>query len=172
MPSALFQIGMLLAGAFLAIIGGFLGVLIRVRVERKAEIDFIKICLVDELKDICAIIQSIKDTFKKNQTTYVEDINKLDGNTYNFDEHKKRIYLITNENLRKRIREFYKELYDTIRDSLSKAGTLKEGATPPHEEIVRKMEEILKIASNLKTEIGKYKYLPLWFNGKGKSKDD
>ena len=40
----------------LSMIGGFFAVLIRVRVERKEEINFIKIRLADELNEICSII--------------------------------------------------------------------------------------------------------------------
>lgn len=117
----------LVIGALLAIVGGFFGVLIRVRVERKEEINFIKICLIDELNGICSIIESMKDTFTKSPVIYPVDLNKLTENTTNFNDHRKRIYLIKDENLRKNIFNFYKDINTLISDS-TKSITLE--ATP------------------------------------------
>lgn len=161
------QLFPILLGAGLSIIGGFFGVIIRVRVERRAEIDFIKVCIIDELNDICSIINSIKDTYKKTPTIFPSDLNKLGGNTDNFVEHKKRIFLITNDTLRKEIRTFYKELSDALEDMSSKVSSLSSTNQVPHPEILKQVEDIASNASKLKVAIQKYKYLIFWYNKKG-----
>ena len=148
-------------GGLLSMIGGFFAVLIRVRVERKEEINFIKICLADELNEICTIVASMKDTYNKSPIIYAVDLNRLKENTTNFNDHRKRIYLITDEVLRKKVIKFYKDITLSIDESVQSISLSTTDASG-NAKILAKMEALSSTASELNTGMKKYNYKAYW----------
>jgi hypothetical protein len=155
------QITLIVIGAFLAIIGGYFGVIIRVRVEKQDEINFIKVCLIDELNDVCNAYKNIEDTFKKSSVVYAPDLNKLRNYTSNYQAYRQRIYLIDNEELRKEIRTFYQTLLEAVNESFVQITNLGVNAVQPnntHNKVLQKMENAAKLASALKSNLEKYQF--------------
>jgi len=164
--SLLVQVASLLLGGLLAIVGGFFGEFIRVKFKKKEEIDFIKVCLIDELTEMCVLIENITATFKKSSVVYLADLNKLRNSISNYTTHKQRIYLIGDENIRKEIRKFYSTFQEAIADASTQINSLGVKAlesNPTHNTVLQKMESVSTSAANLKKTLGAYKYKPFKF---------
>ncbi len=158
-----FEVYKLLIGAFLSIIGGFFAVVFRARVERKAEIEYIKIGLKDELAEICSILSKMIETYKTTHIVSNVYLNDLSKNTESFDYHKQRLFLIKDDSLRSSVRIFYKNLGETISDSINKVGKLGEVQVGnEHDQIINKFNSTYSECSTLKAKIEKYKYKAFW----------
>jgi hypothetical protein len=152
-----------LIGGVLAIIGGFFAVIIRLRAEKKQEISYIKISLIDELTELSLIITRLEDTFTSTHIIPNLYLNNLKANTEAFSFHKPRLFIIKEDKLRRSIVSFYKKLGENIQESINQVGQLGEtqsGAT--HEQIVGKFKTLRTEADTLKGTIEKYKYCTFW----------
>lgn len=112
------------AGALLAIVGGYVGDEIRAYRERGRERKAIKICIVDELREIETTISNMHQVWETASTFHPSYVTDLIGNTSAFDTHRPRMFLIKDAELRKEISEFYKKLKDTAKKTEGKLGTL------------------------------------------------
>lgn len=154
-----------LMGAALAIVGGFFAVIFRLRLERKQEINHIKISLTDELDEICSIITKMNETYSATTPHIISNqyLNDLSKNTESFNFHRQKFYLINNPDLRKEIVSFYKKLSKNISDSLNTVGTLGESQTGnDHAQIVTNFNNISTEAAGISRKITSYKYKALW----------
>ena len=159
----IYKLTLPLVGAMLSILGGFAAVFIRARLEKKQEIEYIKIGLKDELYEICSIIDHLTETYTRTQVLSNTYLNNLSKNTEAFTQYKQRLFLINNETLRRQIVAFYKKLNEVISESVNKVGTLGENPSgAEHEKIVSKFTSIATEARTIGSDLDKYKYRLLW----------
>jgi len=150
-------------GAIASIIGGFFAVIIRSRVEKKQQLDYLKISLADELHDIVSIIEKMSETFTKTDNIHNDYINSLTANAESFNATKQKLFIIEKEDLRRDIIGFYKKLSETNKDSINKVGSLaEESKINPNNEIIRKFEALSATATAIKQKIKAYKYCAFW----------
>lgn len=159
------QLALLFGGGVLSILGGFFAVIARLRLERKQEIDYIKISLIDELEELVVIIGNMlktQETAKSLPKIYLDDMLE---NTESFKEHKKRLFLINKKEVRKAICDFYKKLESGIKSSNNAVGTLDESNTQQAAEVTKVVNSFTLMkteATDLQTTISTYKYKILW----------
>jgi len=158
----LFTLWAALVGGLLSIIGGFLAVSIRSRIDKKAEIVYIKIGLSDELDEICTIVDKLIETCSATHIIPNSYLNNLNDNNTAYGYHKLKLFLINDAKLRKEITSFYKELSEIILDSRNKVGKLGESANDDHDKIAEKFVAIKAKTESVRTKISKYKYKPYW----------
>lgn len=146
-----------LLGALLAGIGGFFAVVIRLRLEEKQKIDFIKVSLCDELHEICSIVDKMSETHRTSSNIPKIYFDELLENTESFKHHKKALYIIGDSKLRKDISEFYKKIETDIKKSQDDVGNIN---SPPNiaTEVTHRFETAKHSAGTLKTKIENYKY--------------
>lgn len=116
----------LIAGAFLAILGGAFVEWLRIKMERKQELDCIKISLKDELDEIKINIDNLREFWNKSgvaHKAYIEDLSK---NTSAYENYRSRLFLFKDSDLRRKITIFYKKLKKMVQESMEKAGTLED----------------------------------------------
>lgn len=155
-----------LMGGFLSIAGGFGAVVLRSRTEKKNEINYIKISLTDELEAVCSIVDKLNETYSKTHIVSNTYLNDLATNSESFNYHKQRIFLISDEALRRDIVSFYKNLSDIIADSINKVGSLGEAQVDnTHDQIVGKFTDIKTKATSLKTVLKSYRFKVFWLFG-------
>ncbi|MFA6416381.1 MAG: hypothetical protein WCW56_02750 [Candidatus Paceibacterota bacterium] len=114
----------LIVGAILAVAGGWISDEIRAWRERERELKSIKIAIGDELGEIKTTISNMHEVWKQAKVLSPSYITNLLANTTAFDNLRTRLFLIKDENLRKRVVAFYKKLKDTGKNSKGKIGTL------------------------------------------------
>ena len=114
----------LIIGACLAIAGGYIGDEIRAWRERNRERKAIKICIIDELREIESTISNMHQVWETAATFHPSYITDLLGNTSAYDTHRPRMYLIKDAELRREISDFYKKLKDSAKKTEGKLGTL------------------------------------------------
>lgn len=153
-----------IVGGVLTIIGGFFATLVSSRIQKKNEVEFIKISLIDELHEINSIISRMIDTHKTAHPLPNSYLNDLQSNTDSFKHHKKRLFLIRNETLRRDTVSFYKNLSESIEDSINQVGKLGDTESDTtFDKIVTKFTGIQTQAAAIKLRIEKYKYYIIWF---------
>lgn len=113
-------------GGVISAIGGFLAQWFKMRLERKQEIECIKISLIDELGELRSIMGNMLDTQETAHSLPKVYLDNLSKNMDSFVHYKKRLFLIKDKEVRKRISDFYKKLESTITSALSVVGTLDE----------------------------------------------
>lgn len=156
-----------LTGAILSIIGGFAAVFIRARLDKRQEINYIKISINDELHDICDIIGRLNETYSKSQLVSNDYLNELSKSTDSYKFHKQRMFILNSESLRRDIYNFYKKLDVIINESRNRVGTLGEKPTDSnssHDSIINKLTSISTEAYTLSQRLKKYKYRLFWYN--------
>ncbi len=159
------QILLQIIGACFAIIGGFFAVVFRLRIERKEEVNHIKISMTDELDEIYSIISKLKETYNATSPHFISNdyLNDLSKNTECFNFHKQKFFLISNQSLRKEITTFYKKLIENISKSINTVGQLGGNQVGnDHDNIVNTFSKIASDAEILNKKIKEYKYKVLW----------
>jgi hypothetical protein len=152
-------------GAGLAIVGGFFAVIFRLRIERREEVNHIKISIVDELDEVRIIIAKLEETYKATNPHFINNtyLNDLAANTESFNFHKQKLFLISNQLLRKEIATFYKKLSESINGSINTVGQLGGNQIgTDHDKIVEDFSKLSVSASGLSAKIKKYQYKVLW----------
>jgi hypothetical protein len=150
-----------LVGAAVSSLAGFMAVIIRARIEKKSEINYIKIAFNDELSDICDIIDKLAETCRTTHKIPNSYLNDLNGNNSSFLYHKSRLFLIGDEKIRKSITGFYKDLNVIIQESINTVGTLgDDNAT--NDKVSANLATIKQRAEQLKSDIRKYRYKVIW----------
>lgn len=114
----------IILGAILAIGGGWISDEIRAWRERGRELKSIKIAIGDELGEIETTIGNMHEVWNQAKVLSPKYITDLLMNTTAFDNLRTRLFLIRDEDLRKKIVAFYKKLKDTGENSKGKLGTL------------------------------------------------
>lgn len=150
-----------LIGATLAIFGGSTAVVVRLRLEKKQEIAYIKITFVDEIQEIYTIIDKMCETHKTTNTVPMTYINDISENTKSFETNKQRLFLIGDQSLRKRIYDFYKKLNNEIKKAVETVGSLKEGDAQTAA-VISTFNGIQTEAKALEKAIKDYKYKAFW----------
>lgn len=149
-----------LVGGMLSIVGGFMAQIIRARVDKKQHIGYIKIGLGDELSEICDIIKGLKDSHTKSKVVYQIDLDALEANTESFELHKKSLFLINNQSLRKRITDFYKSLRAHIAECRTIVASIDPGgnATTEFNAIVAEFVALSQTGNILRNDISCHEY--------------
>jgi hypothetical protein len=147
-----------LLGGLLSAIGGFFAVVIRARMDKKAEIIFIQTALDDELTTIITIIDNLNETCRTTHQIPNSYLNDLNDNKESFNYHRLKIFLIKDSDLRRSIVAFYKELDEAIKDSINKVGTLGKEEKGAHDQIASQFINLKTTASTLKSNLLKYQY--------------
>jgi|GEM_PF-5305309 len=149
-----------LTGGFLSALGGFFAIIFK----KKEQINYIKISLIDEIEEIERIIGHICESCRMGQAVPVTCFNELSENTESFDSNKQKLYLIHDKVLRKDITKFYKDLKSYIEKSITIVGRLNPDASGASDNQIKSDSEKVKHnAANLKIQITKYKFKPLFF---------
>ena len=149
------------AGGMLSAIGGFFAVVMRGRMDKRAEIDYIKTALIDELSEICSIIDKLAETCKATHIIANNYFTDLEFNNQSFNYHKLRLFLIKKAEIRKGISTFYKELSELTNDSKNRVGQLGISEAARNEQndaIAVKFGKIKTDAEALMKELKVYKY--------------
>lgn len=115
---------LLLLGALLAIVGGYVGDEIRAWRERVRELKAIKITLADELGEIEATIKNMHEVWEQTKFFGAKYISELLSGTSAYDGARPRLFLISDDDLRKKLVAFYKKLKDQVKKSEGRVGTL------------------------------------------------
>lgn len=115
---------LIIIGALLAIGGGWISDEIRAWRERARELKSIRVAIGDELGEIETTISNMHEVWEQAKVLPFSYITDLLGNTTAFDNLRTRLFLIKDENLRKKVIAFYKKLKDTAKKSEGKLGTL------------------------------------------------
>lgn len=119
----------LITGALLALIGGGLNDEWRSKRERDRERSSIKISICDELDMIKTTLSNMNEVWRQSHTLYPKYVDDLMSNTAAFDSLRIRLFLIDEDETRKKIIAFYKKLKDICKDSEGKLGTLADSDT-------------------------------------------
>lgn len=148
-----------IAGGLLSSIGGFFAVVIRARMDKKTEINYIKTALIDELTEISSIVDKMRETQKTAHIISNSYLNDLNKNQESFNYHKLRIFLIRDDKLRRSIVSFYKNLDEIIQDSINKVGSLAgDASTNTHDQIATQFTSIKNQSESLIKSLTDYKY--------------
>lgn len=143
-------------GALLAIVGGYIGDEIRSWRERSRERDSIKISLRDEISDIKSTIDKMHEVWTQASVLSSGYISSLISNTEAYDNLRIRLFLIKEEDVRKEIVGFYKELRDTCKKSRGKIGSLGD-STEIRTEQTNIHSDFQSLGTKAHTLIGKLK---------------
>lgn len=111
-------------GALLAIVGGWIGDEIRAARMQKRELKSIKTILADELGEIETTLKTMREVWAKSKIFYPTYITDIQSGMSSFESIRQRLFLIDDQDLRKKIVAFYKKLKDTAKKSEGKVGTL------------------------------------------------
>lgn len=133
--------------------------------EKKQEIDCIKISLIDELQEISTIIGKMLETYNTTKIIPASYFNDLSEHRESFDLHKPRLFLIGNTELRKEMCDFYKKLTINIKKSRDKVGTLKPDGDNQESitsSITTDFTESKTKSDHLKTALEKYRFKPFY----------
>lgn len=114
----------LLIGAALAVIGGMISDGIRGWRERARERNAMKICILDEINDIISTLEKMHEVWEHGNVLPAFHVNDVCTNTTAFDSLRLRLFLIKDDDLRKKIFAFYKKLKDLGEKSKGKVGSL------------------------------------------------
>ena len=144
-------------GAFLAIIGGYFAVRIRLNAERKQEVKVIKISLCDELDEIIAIIDKLLESARVSHIIHNDYLNDLKNTTEAFDFHRQKFYIFKDDSLRKDILKFYRGLVKSINESLNVSGTLQQNPPTNSDSTIQTFRNHKTEACSLRTHLHKYK---------------
>lgn len=115
-------------GAILAIGGGAVVEIIRVKIERESERKDVEMSLSDELDEIVKTIDKLEETHRQTgivHKTYMDDLNRGMGA---YSNCKSRIFLFKDSKFRKKIIKFYKDLREYIKRSGDNIGSLGDSA--------------------------------------------
>lgn len=123
-PTTDAEIWLLLVGAVLAIIGGYVGDEVRAWRERLRECKAMKISLADELQEVESTIGNMHQVWEQAQLLPAAYVTTLLQSTSAYDNLRPRLFLIKNKDLRKEISDFYKKLKDLALKADGKLGTL------------------------------------------------
>lgn len=147
----------LILGAILAIGGGWISDEIRAWRERSRELKSIKVAIGDELGEIETTINNMHEVWKQAKVLSPSYISNLLANTTAFDNLRTRLFLIKNEELRKKIVAFYKKLKDVGKKSRGKLGTLADTdeAKAEQGEFDTEFQGICTEAKSIKKELEK-----------------
>jgi hypothetical protein len=151
----------------LTIFGGFLANVIKLRLENKQEIKCIKVTLVDEILTLTNIVGKMLETQKTSKILNKSYLDELRENIDSFNNHKGRLFLIDDKNIREKLRQFYKNLVTEVNKSLesSVVGTLNDEdfhQAAKVREAVEHFRQIATDAGNLTESLNDYKYKALW----------
>lgn len=118
------DIWLIILGALLAIIGGYVGDELRALRERSRECKAIKVSLADELQEIETTIGNMHQVWEQAQLLPPAYVTTLLQTTSAYDNLRPRLFLIKDKTLRKEISDFYKKLKDTSLKAEGRLGTL------------------------------------------------
>ncbi|MCK5319864.1 hypothetical protein KAJ61_00560 [Candidatus Parcubacteria bacterium] len=118
----------LVAGAFLAILGGAVVEYVKIYFDKRQELKCIKISLNDELEEIIDIINKLNEMWEQKKIVHKTYINDLESNMTTYEHHRTRLFLFTDSKIRRSISKFYKDLKKNINDTKKEAGTLDDSA--------------------------------------------
>ena len=147
-----------LIGAASAIAGGYCAVVARIRLEKKQEIEFIKISLIDELTEIRSIIDRMLETHNQTNIIPPSYFSELDENHQSFDQHKPRLFIIGDATLRKAICDFYKKLNQEVEKARTTVSSLNESDPAARTIITNSFTTIKTGATTLETQVRAYKF--------------
>ena len=114
----------IIIGALLAIVGGYVGDELRSWRERSRECKAIQVCLADELQEIESTIGNMHQVWEQAQLLPPTYVTTLIQGTSAYDNMRPRLFLISDEALRKEINNFYKKLKDLSIKADGRLGTL------------------------------------------------
>ncbi|MCC6404842.1 MAG: hypothetical protein IT405_00425 [Candidatus Yanofskybacteria bacterium] len=121
------ELWLIIIGAFLAIVGGAIGDEIHALNERRRERNAIKIAICDELGEIAATITNIHTVWESAARVIDPKlVSDLLSSTEVYDGLRTRLFLISDEQLRKGLSDFYKKVKDTVRKTEGKIGLTSE----------------------------------------------
>jgi hypothetical protein len=112
-------------GAVLAVGGGWISDEIRAWRERSREITSIKTAIAAELGEIVTTVDNMNEVWRQANMLPPAYIPELRSSTTIFDELRKRLFLLQEEDQRK-IVGFYKKFKDVLLKAEGKVGTLAE----------------------------------------------
>lgn len=120
-----------------------------------------RVSLIDEISNICSVIEKMLETHKTTTSIPMIYINDLSENT-EFERVRPKLFLIDKAGIRKEICDFYKELRGEIKKSVETVGTLKENVdqVTATNEIATKFSKLKSDASSLVEALKNYKFKP------------
>ena len=114
----------LITGAILAISGGAFVEWLKLKMQTKQELNFLKISFSDELEGIISIIGKLNEMWEKTGMVHKAYVNDLANNLNAYHDHRSRLFLFKDTELRRGIISFYKQLEELIKESEDKVGSL------------------------------------------------
>jgi hypothetical protein len=132
-------------GSTLAFIGGVMGEYLKVRLQNRRERNYIVTNLGDELLEISSIISKFNETFENsNGIANKKYIIDLSNSMALYTNHKDRLFLFKNQEIRREINTLYKDLRTLISESEGKVGTLAntQESKAQQRDIVQKFKDI------------------------------
>ncbi len=153
-----------LVGGALVLFGGIAVQVLRLRFEKKQEIEYIKVGLIDEITEIRATIGRMVETHRTMGNIPPTYFNELSENKESFNQHKPRLFLVGDTKLRKSICDFYKKMGETIKKSEESLGSLKDGEDQEAKinAVLTKFQTLEAEAQTLNSNVGKYRFKPLY----------
>lgn len=145
----------ILLGAILAVGGGAANDEIASIRERRRERRAISISISDELTEITQILDKIKTVWEATHALIPSYIKDLKSCTSAYDALRQRLFLIKNEDTRKSITTFYRDLKSAVNSDMRKAGTLSknEDAQKEQQEIANKFIGFISEANTIKGKL-------------------
>ncbi len=145
----------IILGAGLAIGGGWISDEIRSWRERSRELRSIKTGLQDELDEIIETLNSMHEVWTQAKVLSPKYVTTLLSSTTTFDSLRTRLFLIHDDEMRKKIVVFYKKLKNTAKEYDGKLGTLVDTEEAISEQTAVEAEfQKLKIqAESLKSDL-------------------
>lgn len=142
-------------GAFLAIVGGAANNELSEWRSRCRERKAVSISISDELTEIIQLLEKIKTVWEATHTlipSYIKDLKTCTGA---YDGLRQRLFLVKNEELRKDITTFYRNLKSAVNSDMRKAGSLSrsEDAQKEQSEIATKFINFISQADKIKSKL-------------------
>jgi hypothetical protein len=152
----------ILFGAIIALSSSIIIECLKIRINKKQEVDFFKATLLEDISEICELIHDMRETFRKTQTLSNEYLNELLAieNKFSSSRHDK-LYLIKDDNLRYEIKTLFKNLNTKIKESANRVNSLGP-ANQNHNNIITDFDYLETRIKATKINIEKHKYCVFW----------
>lgn len=132
--------------------------IIQTRLAKRQEITDLKICLADQLSEIETVIEKMVETYSTTSTIPNDYFNSLNTHSEPFATYKQKLHLISKPDLRKRFRNFYKDLDKKINDSLNTVGSLNPASTNTQQNVINDFKTIALESTQLRGMVEEFKY--------------
>jgi len=149
-------------GAIIALVSSIIIEGLKIRINKKQQVNFFKSTLLEDISEICEIIHDMTETYNRSQklnNEYLSELLEIE-NKFSSSRHDN-LYLIRNEALRKEIKMLFKNLNTKIKESTNRVSSLGQ-VNQNHNQIISDFTNLETRIVTVKANIQKHKYCVFW----------